>query len=172
MQAQSVQIIKTNTFDILFLILYVIKLLNRVNLLWPKIAPHTYYIVLIERLKRGICFFMKMVQPRPRFRLFLVFSNKQYNFYNKSMLKTSIQYTAPRWLMFVFQNCRVIVTYKLRFKDFFWEQTTNECKKTFSDSNEAKIWTFEHLFPQISDPFLTLITSRHDDASNVTTWWR
>ena len=115
---------------------------------------------------------LKNGPTRPLFRLFLVFSNKQYNFYNKSMLKTSIQYTAPRWLVFVFQDCRVIVTYKLRFKDFFWEQTTNECKKTFSDSNEAKIWTFEHLFPQISDPFLTLITSRHDDASNVTTWWR
>ena len=26
-------------------------------------------------------------QPRPLFRLFFVFSNKQYNFYNKSMWK-------------------------------------------------------------------------------------
>ena len=30
-----------------------------------------------------------MGQTRPLFRLFLVFSNKQYNFYNKSMLKMS-----------------------------------------------------------------------------------
>ena len=28
-----------------------------------------------------------MGQPRPIFRFFLVFSNKQYNFYNKSMWK-------------------------------------------------------------------------------------
>ena len=38
-----------------------------------------------------------MGQLRPLFRLFLVFSNKQYYFYNKSMLKNvqmSIQYTA------------------------------------------------------------------------------
>ena len=35
--------------------------------------------------------------PRPIFRLFSVFSNKQYNFYNKLMWKNvmSIQYTAP-----------------------------------------------------------------------------
>ena len=35
-----------------------------------------------------------MGQPRPLFRLFLVFSNKQYIFYNKSMWKNvmSIQY--------------------------------------------------------------------------------
>ena len=30
-------------------------------------------------------FFLKMGQPRPLFRLFLVFSNKQYKFYNNSM---------------------------------------------------------------------------------------
>ena len=39
-----------------------------------------------------------MGQPQPLFRLFLVFSNKQYNFYNKSMWKNvqmSIQYLAP-----------------------------------------------------------------------------
>ena len=36
-------------------------------------------------------------QPRPLFRLFLVFSDKQYIFYNKSMWKNvmSIQYTVP-----------------------------------------------------------------------------
>ena len=33
-----------------------------------------------------ICFvFLKMGQPRPLFRLFLVFSNKHYNFYNNNM---------------------------------------------------------------------------------------
>ena len=31
-----------------------------------------------------------MGQPRPLFRLILVFSNKQYNFYNKSMQKIYI----------------------------------------------------------------------------------
>ena len=38
-----------------------------------------------------------MGQPRPLFRLFSVFSNKQYNFYNKSVwIKVmSIQYPAP-----------------------------------------------------------------------------
>ena len=39
--------------------------------------------------------FFKMGQPRPLFRLFSVFSNKQYNFYNKYMWKMSIQYTVP-----------------------------------------------------------------------------
>ena len=34
-------------------------------------------------------FLKKMGQPRPLFRLFLVFSSKQYNFYKKSMWKTS-----------------------------------------------------------------------------------
>ena len=40
---------------------------------------------------------LKMGQPRPLFHLFLVFINKQYNFYYKSMWKNvmSIQYTAP-----------------------------------------------------------------------------
>ena len=37
---------------------------------------------------------LKMGQPRPIFRLFSVFSNKQYIFYNKLLLKMSIQYTA------------------------------------------------------------------------------
>ena len=32
-------------------------------------------------------YFLKMGQPRPLFRLFLVFSNKHYNFYNKYMWK-------------------------------------------------------------------------------------
>ena len=38
-----------------------------------------------------------MGQPRPLFGLFLVFTNKQYNFYNKSMWKNvmSIQSMAP-----------------------------------------------------------------------------
>ena len=36
--------------------------------------------------------FKKMCQPRPLFRLFSVFSNKQYTFYNKLMWKMSIQY--------------------------------------------------------------------------------
>ena len=42
-------------------------------------------------------FLKKMGQPRPLFRSFSVFSNKQYNFYNKSMWKNvmSIQYPAP-----------------------------------------------------------------------------
>ena len=35
-----------------------------------------------------------MVQPRPPFRLFSVFSNQQYNFYSKSMWKMSHQYSA------------------------------------------------------------------------------
>ena len=39
-------------------------------------------------------FFKKMGQPWPLFRLFFIFSNKQYNFYNKSIWKMSIQYTA------------------------------------------------------------------------------
>ena len=40
-------------------------------------------------------FFKRMGQPRPLFRLFLVFPNKQFNFYNESMWKMSIQYMAP-----------------------------------------------------------------------------
>ena len=42
-------------------------------------------------------FLKKLGQPRPLFRLFSVFSNKQYKFYNKSMWKNvmSIQYPAP-----------------------------------------------------------------------------
>ena len=40
-------------------------------------------------------FLFSMGQRRPLFRLFLVFSNKHYNFYNKSMWKMSIQYTVP-----------------------------------------------------------------------------
>ena len=40
--------------------------------------------------------FIKIVQPRPLFRLFLVFPNKHhYNFYNKYVWKMSIQYTVP-----------------------------------------------------------------------------
>ena len=31
-----------------------------------------------------------MGQPRPLFHLFLLFSNKQYNFYNKSMWKIHV----------------------------------------------------------------------------------
>ena len=37
----------------------------------------------------------KMGQPRPLFRLFLVLSNNQYNFYNNQCEKMFIQYTAP-----------------------------------------------------------------------------
>ena len=42
-------------------------------------------------------FLKKMVQPKPLFRLFSVFSNKQQSFNNKSMCKNvmSIQYTVP-----------------------------------------------------------------------------
>ena len=42
--------------------------------------------------------FLNRGQPQPLFCLFSVFSNKQYNFYNKSMWKNvqmSIQYTGP-----------------------------------------------------------------------------
>ena len=38
-------------------------------------------------------FFTQMGPPRPLFRLFLVFSNKQYIFYNKSILKISCPYS-------------------------------------------------------------------------------
>ena len=37
-------------------------------------------------------FLKKMGQPWPLFRLFSVFSNKQYNFYNNNLWKMSIQY--------------------------------------------------------------------------------
>ena len=42
-------------------------------------------------------FFLNMDQPRPLFRLFLFFSNKYYNFYNKYVWKNieSIQYPVP-----------------------------------------------------------------------------
>ena len=36
-----------------------------------------------------------MGQPQRLFRLNSVFSNQQYNFYNKSMRKMSFQYMAP-----------------------------------------------------------------------------
>ena len=39
---------------------------------WPGVGVKKFFI-------------LKMGLPRPLFRLFLVFSNKQYNFYNKSM---------------------------------------------------------------------------------------
>ena len=48
--------------------------------------------------KVNFFFFFKLGQPRPLFRLFSVFSNKQHNFYNKSMWtnpQMSIHYTAP-----------------------------------------------------------------------------
>ena len=41
-----------------------------------------------------LCPSVVMGQPLPLFRLYLVFSNKQYNFYNKSMRKMPIQNTA------------------------------------------------------------------------------
>ena len=42
-------------------------------------------------------FFKKMGHPRPLFRLFSVFSNKQYNSYNKSMWKMSSPSSIWRW---------------------------------------------------------------------------
>ena len=43
-----------------------------------------------------VVFFKKMGQPRPLFRLFLVFSNKHhYNFTTNICEKMSIQYTGP-----------------------------------------------------------------------------
>ena len=54
-----------------------------------------------------INFFVKNGQPRPLFRLFLAFSNKQYYFYNKSMRKMSIQYTAPGFVPMTSQICDV-----------------------------------------------------------------
>ena len=53
-----------------------------------------------ERMKAELIktfFLKKMGQTRPLFHLFSVFSNKQNNFFNKSMCKNfmSIQYTVP-----------------------------------------------------------------------------
>ena len=44
-----------------------------------------------------VVFLKKMGQPRPLLHLFLLFSNKQYKFYNKSIRKNvmSIQYPVP-----------------------------------------------------------------------------
>ena len=39
-----------------------------------------------------VCFFKKMGQPRPLFRLFSVFSNKHYKFLQQIREKMSIQY--------------------------------------------------------------------------------
>ena len=41
----------------------------------------------IKSFNTNICFFKKMGHPRPLFRLFSVFSNKHYLFYNKLMWK-------------------------------------------------------------------------------------
>ena len=46
-----------------------------------------------------------MGQPWPLFHLFSVFSNKQYNFYNKSMWKMSIQYMVPGFEPTTFGTC-------------------------------------------------------------------
>ena len=56
--------------------LHNIDLPSNLHNLWPK-----FY---------SIDFFKKMGQPRPLFRLFSVFSNKHYNFYNNNMWKMSI----------------------------------------------------------------------------------
>ena len=47
-----------------------------------------------EPMKRGE-FYLKWANPGLLLFLFLVFSNKQYNFYSKSMWKMSIQYMVP-----------------------------------------------------------------------------
>ena len=44
------------------------------------------------------------------FHLFLVFLNKQYNFYNKSMQKMSIQYMVPGFKPTTFQTW--VITHK------------------------------------------------------------
>ena len=50
----------------------------------------TFYCLTWAIYKAGCNFFLKKIgQPRPLFRLFSVFSNKQYNSYNKSMWKMS-----------------------------------------------------------------------------------
>ena len=44
-----------------------------------------FNVIVIQCLSWQSNFFLKMDQPRPLFRLFSVFSNKQYKFYNNSM---------------------------------------------------------------------------------------
>ena len=53
-------------------------------------ASRVYFLSCVHFRETSIhsffkCFFFKMGQPRPLFRLFLVFSNKHYNFYNNNM---------------------------------------------------------------------------------------
>ena len=47
--------------------------------------PIVYRVALLIVRSNISVFSPKMGQPRPLFCLFLVFSSKQYNFYNKSM---------------------------------------------------------------------------------------
>ena len=49
-----------------------------------------------------IYLFLKMDQPRPLFRLFSVFSNKQYIFKTNQCEKMSIQYLAPGFKLATF----------------------------------------------------------------------
>ena len=62
---------------------------------------HPIIMIIKVRLAHGLginpsplCPSVVMGQPLPLFRLYLVFSNKQYNFYNKSIRKMPIQNTA------------------------------------------------------------------------------
>ena len=65
------------------------------NLSWTNFSVTLCWNNALWLLKRTYVHnFFKLDQPRPLFCLFLVFSNKQYNFYNKSMWKMSIQYPA------------------------------------------------------------------------------
>ena len=61
----------------------------KISQLWQNYPKHLIYfgelccVLLLAKL--SMVFLKKMGQPQPLFRLISVFSNKQYNFYNKSM---------------------------------------------------------------------------------------
>ena len=56
---------------------------------WPLVSEVTTLHTLPHTTPQKVVFHLKMGQSRPLFILYSVFSNKQYNFNNKSMLKMS-----------------------------------------------------------------------------------
>ena len=61
------------------------RLFDSPTVRWMLTFP--YFNILPNLRSTESFFFKKMGQPRPLFRLFSVFSNKHYNFYNKYMWK-------------------------------------------------------------------------------------
>ena len=59
----------------------------------PNAITFCCYLAIVA-VKYAARVFFKKGYPRPLNHLFFVFPNKQYNFYNRLMLKMSIQYPA------------------------------------------------------------------------------